>query len=329
MIELDVKDRKIIYHLSNNARISDTQLSKQVALSKNAVKYRIERLKKEGVIKHLAAVINIGALGLDTFTLLLKFNDDIYENKDILDYFRKHEYVDWLITLSGQWDLFVEMVTKDLNHFHELIKDMTQHFGELLNTYQVFFSANTLRVEHLIADFYKELKVEELSIKKRTTEKHKIDETDKKILNLLNQDSSLPYLSMAQKLNLSIDIVRYRMKNMIEKGIIIKFFPEIDLAKLGYTEYLYTLKLKNTSKEKMERLKTRITANQNITYAFLDTNSFTIIFVCAFRNPEGIDHLSRSLRKDFSDMIDSQDYLIIKEQILFNLFPKGMDEGKK
>ena len=41
MIELDVKDRKIIYHLSNNARISDTQLSKQVALSKNAVKYRI------------------------------------------------------------------------------------------------------------------------------------------------------------------------------------------------------------------------------------------------------------------------------------------------
>ena len=51
-----------------------------------------------------------------------------------------------------------------------------------------------------------------------------------------------------------------------------------------------------------------------------------MIFICAFKDSEGIDHLIRSLRKEFKDIIDNQNYLIIKEQILFNLFPDGLLE---
>jgi len=323
-MELDKKDRKLLYYLSQNCRQSDTQLSRKIHLSKNGVKYRKERLVKEGIITKFASVVNLGSLNLTTITLLLKFNDDIYENKEIIEYFRNHKLADWVITLSGQWDLFVEFVAKDFMSLYKIVDEIIERFSESLNSYQLFFSRDTLKVEHLIDDFYKDLKLEIPVQKERTKDVQEIDEIDKKILENLNQDSSLPYLQIAQKAELTIDIVRYRIKNLIKKGILIKFFSEVNLQKLGYTEYLYKIKLKNISKEKMSKVKKRIQTDNNITYAFVDATSFNIVFVCAFKDSSGIDHLSRSLRKEYKDIIEEQNYLIIKEQILFNLFPKGL-----
>ncbi len=321
-----MKDKKLLYHLSINGRATDSELAKIVGLSKNSVKYRIQRLKEERIITNFSAVINLGSIKTTTICILIKFNEDIYEKKELIEYFQNHKYADWIISLSGNWDLFVEFVIKDLNHFHELIKEMIKSLNQTIYTYQIFFSSDTLRVEHLIADFYKDLKIMELPIKKRTPKKHDLDKTDRKILNLLTKDSSMSYIEIAKKLGLTMDIVRYRIKNLSNNEIIIKFFPEINLKKLGYTEYLYTIKLKDLSEEKNNKIRNSINQNQNITYSFIDSNSYNLVFVCAFKNTEEIDHLTRSLRKEFKEIIQEQEYLIIKEQILFNLFPDGLLE---
>jgi len=323
-VKMDLKDKKLLYHLSTNARESYTQLGKKVALSKNAVKYRVERMKNEGVIKNFASVINLGAIGLDTFTLLLKFNSDIYKDKDIISYFKNHEFADWVVSLSGEWDIFAEFVCRDLNHVSEILEGIIREFNEDLIKYELMFSRDTLRVEHLISDFYKETKLQNIQNKERRVDVEKIDKVDRKILGLLSVDSSLGFPEIADKLNLTIDIVRYRMKNLINKRIIVKFFPEVSLPTLGYTEYLSIISLKNISMERLNSLKKRITGNDNITYSFFDRNSLSLVFVCAFNNSEGIDSLLRGLRGDFRDIIDKQEYLLIKEQILFNLFPKGL-----
>jgi Lrp/AsnC family transcriptional regulator, leucine-responsive regulatory protein len=324
MIKIDKKDRKLLYYLSQNARDSHTQLSKKIGLSKNSVKYRIERLRKLGVISHFATTVNLGAIDQNTFTILLKFNEDIYENKAIVEFFELHPYSDWVITLSGQWDLFVEMIADTINDVHDRVHEIISNFQHSLNTYQIYFSSDVLRVEHLIEDIYKDLELPKITHAPRAKPGQKIDSTDRKILYELNKDSSASYLQIAQRLELTIDIVRYRIKNMKEKGIIVKFFPEIDLQKLGYSKYIYIIKLKNTSAEKMQKLRNSISNNHKVTYAFIDLLSYNLIFSCAFKNTEEIDSLSRNLRKNFDDIIRSQEYLIVKEQVLFNLFPKGL-----
>lgn len=324
LLKLDVKDRKLLYYLSQDSRISCTQLARKIALSKNAVKYRITRLKNLGVITQFTSVINLGALRYYTFTILARFNEDIYKSKEIIDYFKNNEFADWVTTLSGHWDIFAEFACVDLYHMSQIIEDIITKFGEQLNTYQVFLSNDTLRVEHLIGDFYKDLKVSPIDQKERRKEEYKADKIDKKILNLLGEDSSLNYIDIAERLKITLDVVRYRMKNLIKENVIVKFFPEISLQKLGYTEYLYILKLRDLSESRFNELKKSLKFNDNITYSFVDKNSFYVVFDCAFRNSEGIDSLSRSLREEFSDIIESQDYLIIKEQVLFNLFPRGL-----
>jgi len=328
-MNLDVKDRKLLYYLNLNARMSYTQLAKNVGLSKNSIKYRIERLQKEGVIQYFSSVVNLSSINNTTFTLLLKFNEDIYDQKEIIGYLKNHPYTIWAATLSGQWDIFSEIVCVDISHLQEIVHEIIIHFGPLLNTYELYFSNDTLRVEHLISHLYHDLQLEPVEIKERTDIIHNPDFIDRKILHLLGKNSILSYLDISRKLGLTLDIVRYRMKNLIKKGVLIKFFAEVNYLKLGYTEYFYKIRLKNVSQEKMQALRKSIQLNNNISYAFFDINSFNLIFICVFKNHEEIDHLSRRLRRDYGEIIENQEYLILKEHLLFNLFPQGLLENKK
>ncbi|MBW2968475.1 AsnC family transcriptional regulator [Candidatus Woesearchaeota archaeon] len=328
MVKIDVKDRKLLYYLYRDARQSNTQLARLVGLSKNGVKYRIDRLRKEGVIRSFAATLNLGTVGLDTFPVLLKFNDDIYENREIIDFFAQHPFVDSVTALSGRWDLFVEFVYKDVLHISQLINPVLERFGSVLNSYKAYYAFDRpLRVEHLVTDFYSGLELEEIPQNIHPPKRHELDEVDRKILYEFNKDSSMPALKIAQRLEMSVDVVRYRLKIMKQKGVILIPFAEVDLGKLGYTEYLCQMKLKNASQERLEKIKNRIRTHGSITYAFLDITSYTIMFMCAFRKASELDHMMRIFRKDFSDIIDEQEYLIQKEQFMFNLFPKGLLEG--
>ena len=60
---IDLKDKKILYHLDENARYSLAQIGRNVGLSKNGVRYRMENLEESGVIKHYYAVVDVYKLG--------------------------------------------------------------------------------------------------------------------------------------------------------------------------------------------------------------------------------------------------------------------------
>lgn len=61
--QLDTINKNIIRILSNNARITISELSKQVHLSAPAVKERIEKLEELGAIEHYKLVTNSEKLG--------------------------------------------------------------------------------------------------------------------------------------------------------------------------------------------------------------------------------------------------------------------------
>jgi DNA-binding Lrp family transcriptional regulator len=304
--------------------MSDSQLSHKLKLSKNAVKYRIERLKKNKIIIKFATTVNLSSIGYTTVTILFKFNKDIYQHQEIIEYFKTDPFVAWAATLSGNWDLLAEIVVSGFQDLNQKIKLIQSKFQNDLNSYQVLFSQDTLRVEHLIHDFYKDLNLAELASEPRTTEKHQINLVDKKILSVLSQDASQSFVDIAKLTNTSTDIVRYRLRNLLKKKIIVKFFSEISLHAIGYTEYFYTIQLQSVDNATLQKLRKKIATHNNITFAFFDTNSSTMAFTCAFKDVGGIDSLSRSLRAEYGSMIVNQQYLIIKEHLKFDLFPQGL-----
>lgn len=324
---LDIKDQKLLYYLSQNARESHTQLAKAVGLSKAAITYRIERLQTEGIIKKFTTVINIGSIQHDTFIMLCRFNEDIYTNTTILDYFKTHHYCNWAATLSGQWDIIAEFVIKDTFNINQTLDALTKAFEGKVNNYHIFCPLPAIKVEHLPEDYYKHLNLKPLPSPQKTMERYTLDQQDKKLLHALSEDASQTYVELVTKTKLTPDTVHYRLPKLIDKGIIIKFFPELNLPKLGYTEYFCTLQLRNISETTITTIKQTLRTHQNITFAFKDRLSSSIGFVCAFKKAEELDHLLRNLRSTYTNNIQDLNYVIIKEQILFNLFPKGLLES--
>ena len=52
-MNLDIKDKKILYELDKNSRIPLSQLSKKVQLNEQTVHYRVKNLIKKGIIKNI------------------------------------------------------------------------------------------------------------------------------------------------------------------------------------------------------------------------------------------------------------------------------------
>lgn len=324
---IDKKDKKLLYYLSRDGRMPQTRLASNVALSKNGVKYRIDRLQERGYIRYFTAVINLTLLGYSTFTALMRFNADIYENEALLDAVTEHPYVDSVTTLSGHWDVFAEFVYEDIPHAQRIIDGFREEFGADLNRVEPSFSNEILTVDHLPEAFYDDLDVEEREQPQRATETYDVDAVDRQILRTLTRDGRISYADLAEEVGTSLDTVRYRVNNMEDAGVIYRYFPEVDLAKFGYTSYLFTVTLEDADHATVENLKNTVQAHPHVTYAFYDALHQEVTFLAAYREPAAVDRLSRQLRKRYREIIDTQEYVIATENVVFDLFPPGLQEA--
>ena len=72
-MKLDLKDRKILYELDLNARQSDKEIAKKVGISREAVRYRIQKLIDEGYINYFITLLNTMKLGFYWYRTFFKF----------------------------------------------------------------------------------------------------------------------------------------------------------------------------------------------------------------------------------------------------------------
>ena len=74
-IKLDLTDRKILAELDKNCRIHNSILAKKVHKSREAVKYRIQQLQKNGILTGFITSINPNKLGFYMFKVYLKLEN--------------------------------------------------------------------------------------------------------------------------------------------------------------------------------------------------------------------------------------------------------------
>ena len=103
MVKIDVKDRKIIYELSLNARQNNSTIGKKVGLSPQLVDYRIKRLEKMNVIKGYYTCIDISKIGYSAFKIYIKLQnlDEIREQEMIND-LKNNPNITWVGTCDSR-----------------------------------------------------------------------------------------------------------------------------------------------------------------------------------------------------------------------------------
>lgn len=92
----------------------------------------------------------------------------------------------------------------------------------------------------------------------------KLDLKDKKILSMLSENSRTPLNAIAKKVRLSRDAVDYRIKSLVKEGVIMLFFPIINLEKFGYDTFHIFFLVDEMDKKQQEEFLVFLQNNQNV-----------------------------------------------------------------
>lgn len=133
-LKLDQIDRKLLSILLENARISYTDLAKEVGLSRVAVQSRIQTLIQEGVIENFTVVINPIKVGIEVSAFFDVGVEPSHLN-DVALKLAEHPAVTSLYHMSGPSTL----------HMHGIFKDMKEMEEFLLKT--LYATPGILRVD--------------------------------------------------------------------------------------------------------------------------------------------------------------------------------------
>jgi Lrp/AsnC family transcriptional regulator, leucine-responsive regulatory protein len=119
---LDPIDNHILERLTQNSRISYTDLAKEVNLSSVAVKDRIDRLVNQGIIEQFSIVINAEKLG-KKISAYLELEVEPSHLNHIVEVLKENERVAVLYEMTGPCILHIHILVENLEEMERFMHE--------------------------------------------------------------------------------------------------------------------------------------------------------------------------------------------------------------
>jgi Lrp/AsnC family leucine-responsive transcriptional regulator len=253
MVDIDLKDRKILYELDLDCRQSNTQIGKKVGLKKDVVSYRIKRMQDDGIIKNFWTAINTFKLGYNVFRvyITLQYGSQNVKN-EIIQHFMNYKNTWAVKSHKGEINLAVIVWSKNNFEFY-------QFWDETLDKYEEYFAKAIVSVyvqafcykkSFLLSDHYDKSDREMYRLT-CGEEPVTIDQVDYNLLNEIAIHARRSLIEIAEKLHCSSQSINYRLKNLIKSGVIQAFRVGVDYSKLDLQHFKVDIFLKEHNKRKI------------------------------------------------------------------------------
>jgi len=121
-----------------------------------------------------------------------------------------------------------------------------------------------------------------------------VDETDRMILELLQEDAKLTIREIAEKTDKSATAIRARIQRL-EKDLIKKYVALIDCRQLGYREMVMASLRVNATKP-LDLVKKEIETMEKIKYAYVVTGEYPLFIMAKCLNHQDSMGLIETLR---------------------------------
>ena len=326
--KIDLKDRKILTVLSRNCRLTPTQIAKQVGLSKEVVLYRMKNLEKKGIIRGYITVMNPVKIGLQIFVVYLQTQNMSQEKEgEFINRLTKHPSTHYIVHGLGKYDFTFDIIASSINEFDKILREILKDFNDYIKLYEIAPVVDVVRYSHLVDSFSEDIKlnaikyVSDASFMKDlpaeidyTQDALKIDKTDMAILSQLSENARVQFKELAEKVNVSDDTIKYRIRNLIKKNIILGFLPIINLSMLGYHNHGILMQLNNIEYQEKEKLFQYLKAHSDV-FLFLKTSGlYEIALNISVRNNLDLHRFIVGVKQKFSRQIRTIDmFLFIKD----------------
>jgi Lrp/AsnC family leucine-responsive transcriptional regulator len=133
--------------LLKNSRLSNLDIGRQLGLSHDAVRYRIEKLLRDGVIKKFSIDVDPAKLGLSVWgdLIISVWNLNPKRYAEFLNYLKNNPNIAAVWNLSGRYEWFIEIYTTDLQKFNEIANDIKLKFSDIIKDMESAFVLNEIK----------------------------------------------------------------------------------------------------------------------------------------------------------------------------------------
>jgi len=141
----------------------------------------------------------------------------------------------------------------------------------------------------------------------------KLDKKDLQILNILDWNSRMPITQMAKKVKLNKDVVRYRIKNLEEKGIISGYYTLVNISKLGYLTFRLYFDLKDNSSEVEKKIINYLDNDFDSGIIFSRDGEYQLGVITWEKSVYDFESKLKKFKQKFGDYLDKIDFTIFTE----------------
>ncbi|HLC74560.1 MAG TPA: AsnC family transcriptional regulator [Candidatus Nanoarchaeia archaeon] len=319
MEKINQTDRKLLAELDKNCRTPHSVLAKKVHKSREAVKYRIQQLKKKGILQQFITSINPNKLGYSMFKVYLKLENIPEEREKFFGELKQNKDIYWMGISDGAFDCVFAILSKSTTEYYEKINILLSRWQHLIVSKVLGTMVDTRQYNK---KFFTNEKDSTSTIFGGDIILNSIDELDKKILDILANDARIPLTELARNINSTIEIVRGRIRKLEEKEIILGYRISVDLNKLGYEFFKAIVYLKSLSTRDEKSLFEWMKTHPNAVYYIRSLAPWEAEFEFVVENYQQFNAIINDLRKKFQHVVRNTEHLIMIEETWMPAYKK-------
>jgi Lrp/AsnC family leucine-responsive transcriptional regulator len=321
-MNLDLKDKKIIYELDRDSRQPNSKISQKVGISKQVAGIRIQKLISEQIISFFYALIDVSKLGFTLHKNFIRLRNMTKEKEvEFINYIKNNPNVVWAASCDGRYDFIFSTWAKDVEYLDKILKEINKRFGSFIYERQV---ATILQGQYLPRGYL---------LNKNRTETFKeasfgavpqkvdLDVIDWKILLCLGENARMSAVDISSRAKISADAVADRIRRM-EKQEIIKHFTVVpNESKYPYLHYKILIGLKNISEKIEQDLVNYCKSNSYIVYFVKALGEWDFEIDVEVESVEKFRELMMDLKSKFQNDLKDYSSLLIYKVHKYNFCP--------
>lgn len=328
-ISLDAYDRKILFELDCNSRRSLSDLARRSKLGRDLVASRLDRLHKNGILRHCTALINPYKLGYTIYKTYLKLDASRDRWSKLILFLNNHPATFWLAESYGSWDLIWGIAARTPKEAYDIQNKLFSDFNDTVTKYSVYTFVNNwwFPRKYLLGSTVREVsgwnfKVPEFTVGNSPAELA-LDDIERGLVALLSRNSRLSTTELAEMVGTTPAIVKYRIQKLEDAGVIAGYRTDIDRSVLGTTLFNVQVQPNNYDAAKEQEFQEYCRSHPLILEYIQQLGDCKLELVIEARDYLQFSGVIDELRDRFAGFIRGIDYLMIKRD-LFHRTPRNI-----
>lgn len=142
-----------------------------------------------------------------------------------------------------------------------------------------------------------------------------LDELDLSILRLLQLNARISFSELARRTGVPEATVRYRIRKMVERGVIKGFYTLVEPSKVGFP--FSVIVLAEVDPEELDNVFKSISEIPEVTHVFKLTGKHNIVAIFHARSMEHVSRIDEEIRSKRG--VRSAETLLVTDRVHINL----------